>query len=90
MLKITPSSSSPTHVTLRLEGRVLGPWVDIFQTSCRDALARYDRVTVDLTDVSFVDAAGVAALRELDSGRVSVTGCRGFIAHMLREVGPCS
>jgi ABC-type transporter Mla MlaB component len=86
MLKITPVCSSPVHLTLRLEGRVVGPWVDVLWTSCGEALASYDRVTLDLSEVWFVDAAGVSALHEIDPERVRMRGCKGFIAQMLKEV----
>jgi anti-anti-sigma regulatory factor len=88
MLKITRISNDPSRVTLRLEGRVVGPWVEVLRTACGEALAARDDVTLDFTEVWFVDAAGVAALRDLDPSRVRVTGCRGFIAQMLKEVRP--
>jgi len=51
--------------TLRLEGKVVGPWVDEVRRSCECALARGAVLTLDLTDVSFVDRDGVGLLRSL-------------------------
>jgi anti-anti-sigma regulatory factor len=86
MLKITPEYIGAEDVTLHLEGRVVGPWVDVLRASCREALARHDRVMLDFTNVSFVDDAAVTALRELGSERLGMKGCTGFIAQMLKEV----
>lgn len=89
MLKISPFPCGSGRITLRLEGRLVGPWVEILRAACGEALAVHDRVLLDLAQVSFIDAAGLAALREMDVERVGVAGCSGFIAQMLKEVESC-
>lgn len=69
---------------LRLEGRVIGAWVDEVRRSCRDALRRGGPVTVDLGAVSFVDADGVLLLRELAGRRVALANTSPFIDAQLR------
>lgn len=53
-------------MTLRVEGRIAGPWVEELRTTC-NVHSSPDPVQLhlDLEDVSFADAAGVAYLKEL-------------------------
>jgi anti-anti-sigma regulatory factor len=61
VLKITTTHAG-TRATLRLEGRLVGPWVDEFRKAldeCRDAT-----VTVDLSNTTFVDGYGRRVLAD--------------------------
>ncbi len=70
--------------TVRLEGRMIGAWVDEVRRSCRDALGRGATVTLDLSAVSFVDADGVVLLRELASRQVVLANATPFVAVQLK------
>ena len=61
MLKITTTTKGD-RVTLRLDGRLIGPWVEEF----RKALASCGStdVTVDLSNTIFADGRGREALAE--------------------------
>lgn len=59
VLKITTIENSE-GVTLRLEGRLVGPWVAEFNKAVGACGKR--ALTVDLTDTTYVDAAGRKAL----------------------------
>lgn len=83
MLRIDTIESAGT-ATLRLEGRVMGPWVEEVRRSCRDALGRGIAVTLDLSAVSFVDADGIVLFRELASREVALANTTPFIAAQLR------
>jgi len=63
MLRITIDEESQA-LTLRLEGRLEGPWVAVLAQSFGDALQkrRGRRLRVDLNGVMFVDAKGKAVL----------------------------
>jgi anti-anti-sigma regulatory factor len=63
MLRIT-THDKPRALTLRLEGRLEGPWVAELETCWRDTLANpgHPTVRVDLTGVTFIDGAGKARL----------------------------
>lgn len=62
MLRIT-TETHDNEITLRLEGRLAGPWVDELATCWgRLSEAACGSVTVDLTGVTFVDEAGKALL----------------------------
>jgi len=66
MLRIT-ANDNPRVLTFRLEGRLEGPWVRELEQCWRDGLDHPSRpsVCVDLTDVTYIDAAGKARLAEM-------------------------
>ena len=71
MLRITVVESSSETVRLRVEGRVTGRWVEELRRTCEvHASSDGIRLTLDLADVSFVDAAGIELLKELRIGCV--------------------
>ena len=72
MLKIAIIETSGQAVTLRLEGRVIGPWVEELRRSCERALDRGGRLTLDLAHVSFIDRDGIALFRDLGDHRVAM------------------
>ena len=67
MLKIT-SQLDPVRedMSLVLEGRLAGPWVEELRIYCRRVLENHQRCTmIDLTGVTFVDTEGKALLAQL-------------------------
>ena len=90
MLRITVVESSSNAVRLRVEGRMTGCWVEELRRSCGlQALSDGIRITLDLADVSFVDAAGVELLKELRSHCVTLLSPSPFVAEQLKTVTPC-
>ena len=63
MLRITVHDN-PRDLTFQLEGKLAGPWLPVLEECWQSALARRREWTfrVDLTGVTFVDAAGQACL----------------------------
>ncbi len=66
MLRIT-TNDDPKVLTLRLEGRLEGPWVEVLMECWRGALAgsASRRLLVDLNGVTFVDGEGKAWLAQM-------------------------
>jgi hypothetical protein len=66
MLRITVHHN-PRALTFQLEGRLAGPWVRVLQECSQNTLAgRHQPILrVDLTGVTFIDAAGQACLAAL-------------------------
>lgn len=66
MLRIT-TDETPQALTLRLEGRLDGPWVAVLAECWHRALpdAEGRQVRVDLNGVTFVDLRGKAQLAEM-------------------------
>jgi hypothetical protein len=82
MLRITLGIEKPAERTLKLEGKLVGPWVGELEAACREAMALGERLCLDLHAVSFVDADGVRLLREL-LGRGARVVCSGLVAGLL-------
>jgi ABC-type transporter Mla MlaB component len=86
MLRITVVESSKIAVTLRVEGRITGPWVEELRTACNVHTSPDDvQVSLELADISFADAAGIALLRELRSRGVSLIRTTRFLAEQLKD-----
>jgi ABC-type transporter Mla MlaB component len=87
MLKITTITNHEVGRTLRLEGKLVGPWVEELALVCDESAHQHDRLRLDLSAVSFVDAAGVALLRELLRRGVALAECSGLVAELLHREG---
>ncbi len=63
MLRITVHDN-PQVLTFQLEGRLAGPWLRELKDCCQSTLARQRKpiLRIDLTGVTFIDAAGEACL----------------------------
>ncbi|HKB35997.1 MAG TPA: hypothetical protein VKD72_06055 [Gemmataceae bacterium] len=83
MLRITRITGADSAQTIKLEGKLLGPWVDEVREACAQAMARSGRTRLDLVAVTFADAAGVALLRELIRQGVEIAACSGYVAELL-------
>ena len=92
MLKISQPTlrDSRDGIVFKVEGQVIGQWVDELRRVCDEALAAHnghgDELVLDLEGLSFLDAAGFALFRELAARNVSFTNCSVFIAEQLKEV----
>ena len=83
MLKITEVGQNDSGRTLKLEGKLLGPWVDELRNVCTQPLNRAEQVGLDLAAVTFVNAAGAELLRELIRKGIIITQCSAFVAELL-------
>lgn len=75
MLRIT-ATDNPRILTFRLEGRLEGPWVGELEKCWRSIVngASQPTVCVDLTGVTYIDAAGKARLVEMhEQGATFIT-----------------
>ncbi len=84
MLKIVRSETSRNTPTLRLEGQVVGPWVDELRRSCDAVLATGVKLILDLSEVSFLDRDGVELVRSLTTRNVALQNCSRFVVEQLR------
>ena len=86
MLKITRETSGAEGAqVLRLEGRVAGRWVAELQRVCGESLGAAPSVTLDLREVTFIDAAGVALLDDVFD-QVTFINCSLFAAEQLKAL----
>jgi ABC-type transporter Mla MlaB component len=76
-------------VRLRLEGKLIQPWVDELVQTWVDLTTRLPRQTpieVDLSAVSFVDARGKSLLASMLKGGCSMHGTGPFISALIEDV----
>ena len=85
MLKISQAEKANHSVTLKLEGRVVGPWVVELRQVCETLLTEGQPLKLDLIDVTFVDANGVAVLSNLKSRGVTFANCSPFVDEQLKS-----
>ena len=84
MLKISePIANHAT--TLKLEGRLVGPWVNQLREICEALLAQEQRVTLDFTDVIYADRSGVSLLVNLRGRGVELANCSPFLDEELKS-----
>lgn len=79
MLKITERQDAESGaLSLVLEGRLFGPWVEELNACCRRLSAGHGRCTkIDLAGVTFIDADGKALLARLwrEGAELRASGC---------------
>ena len=86
MLRITVVESSNIAVTLRVEGRITGPWVEELRTACNlHTFSDEVQLSLELGDISYADAAGIALLRELRNCGVCLIGTTPFLTEQLKN-----
>ena len=82
MLKITATRTEIAG-TLKVEGRLAGQWVGELSRAAAEAHANATRVVLDLGDVTFVDAEGIALLRTLRGRGFTLADCSSFVASLI-------
>jgi len=85
MLKISQAGTPNQCVTLKLEVRVVGPWVEELRRICEPLLSNGDQLKLDLSDVSFVDGEGIAAISDLKSHGVQLSNCSPFVEQQIKR-----
>lgn len=83
MLRITRTTKDET-VWLKLEGKIVGPWVEECRQACIREIELGMPLALDLSDVTFVDAVGVDFLRESIRRGVGTSAHSSFITELLK------
>jgi anti-anti-sigma regulatory factor len=88
MLKITIEKNSRC-TTLRVEGRLTGPWVDELERTWRAVTSdpADGRVSVDLTDVTFVGEEGKRLLETMYGEGAKLKACGCVTRRLVEEIG---
>jgi anti-anti-sigma regulatory factor len=89
MLKISRGDNPDRtgRPVLKLEGQVRGRWVEELRRTCAELLAADgSHVTLDLSDVSFIDTPGLTLFKALSVRNVTFTNCSLFAAEQLKGV----
>lgn len=84
MLKISQAGKPGQHFTLKLEGRVVGPWVGELRLVCESLLRNQRKLDLDLSDMCYADPDGVELLVNLRSRGVTLAKTTPFVNEQLR------
>lgn len=85
MLKISQGNKANQILTLQLEGRLVGPWVDELRQLCEPFLADETKLALDLGEVSFADENGVMLLTSLSRRGVKLLRPTPFVTEQLKS-----
>jgi hypothetical protein len=85
MLRVTRIAHMNRTQAIKLEGKLLGPWVDEVSKACAAGADPSCRINLDLSALIFVDAAGERLLRELIARGIQVVACSSYVAELLRS-----
>ncbi|MCI0417424.1 STAS domain-containing protein [bacterium] len=85
MLKITVMAETDETVTLKLEGRIIGQWVDEVREECEMWLAKGRKAVLDLSGIIFIDELGIETLKAMKRNGVNLIGCSLFLSGLLEE-----
>ena len=82
--RISQERCAGASATFRLAGRLAGDAVEVLRGACTGSVTG---VTIDLSDVSYADDAGVTALEELRGRGAVLHGPRPYLALLLQQYG---
>jgi hypothetical protein len=85
MLRISRAISPTEPVTLRLEGELLGAWVEELARTCADVLALGGGLYLDVAAVRFVGREGAELLRRLRQSGVVLGRPSPFVREQLES-----
>ena len=85
MLRISTIHRADEEIQFKLEGRLIGPWVEELRRLSDQALSQQKTVSLDLQKVWFVDLQGIDLLRDLSKKQVSQINCSPFVSQQLKE-----
>ena len=85
MLRITKVNESPSHITMKLEGKIAADWVPLIEDECRRCLKDQRKILLDLSEVTFVDGHGVDMLSKMTKEGIQVVECSALIQYLLEE-----
>jgi ABC-type transporter Mla MlaB component len=83
MLRVTRIDGEDAQRILKLEGKLLEPWIPELLSVCMSTTDLDGRSLLDLSGLTYVDHAGTKVLKELIRRGYTVCGCSGFIAELL-------
>ena len=85
MLKITIAVLSTQGITLQLDGRLAGRWVELLRDTATSVLDQGLSVNVDLRNVCFIDCEGIALLKSLIERGARHLNAPLFVAEQIRK-----
>ncbi|MFO1512827.1 MAG: hypothetical protein U1F83_07955 [Verrucomicrobiota bacterium] len=87
MLKISEGTRENQSLTLKLEGSVVGPWVEELRQIGDLLLADGTKLALDLQEVSYADESGLALLASFKRRGARLLNTAPFVKEQLKAVG---
>lgn len=87
MLKVTVMEDSGA-VVLKLEGRLVGPWVKEVETAWNSVMgsAKGERLSVDLSGVTFVGAEGKELLKRMHHAGAELAALGPMTMYIVQKI----
>jgi hypothetical protein len=83
MIRVSETIAAAGTTALRVEGRLVGGYVEQLRFLCFALAAQRQSLLFDLTGLLFADREGVKLLRSLKASRAAFTGCSPVLAAQL-------
>jgi outer membrane protein TolC/anti-anti-sigma regulatory factor len=89
MLRITTKVDEDGNVTLRLEGKLSGPWVRELESCWESIEEKGKNIVVDLTGVAFIDSTGKCLLAKIHSQGGKLVGTGLMTKSIIEGIAGC-
>jgi outer membrane protein TolC len=90
MLRVTTKvEEEQKQVTLKLEGKLAGPWVDEFERCWSSTVEKSMRVAVELVGVTFIDSRGKCLLAKIHGQGTTLSGTGLMTKSIIEEISGC-
>lgn len=84
MLRITRLLDDPSQPRLRLEGRLVGDWVQVLEAEV-SSTEEPSQLALDLSGVDFADARALTLLQRLTRRGLKIVACSPLLLTLLGE-----
>jgi len=88
MLRITPLATRADRPCLRVEGRLVGDWVQVLRVEVERLQAQMALLELDLAGVEFADSQALSLLHEVAGRGVKLAGCSPLLTSLLESQTP--
>jgi len=85
MLRITSLSTHHEVRCLKVEGRLVGDWVEVLRVEVERARAPTSQLELDLAGVEFADAQALSLLLDVEKRGVKLVACSPLLTSLLES-----
>jgi outer membrane protein TolC len=90
MLRVTTNAEEEQgKVTLKLEGKLAGPWVEEFERCWSSTVEKWKQVVVELAGVTFIDSKGKCLLAKIHGQGAKLVGTGLMTRSIIEEISSC-
>lgn len=87
MLRITPLSSNQSVRRLKVEGRLVGEWVEVLEDEVERVRGQTLALELELAGVEFADTEGLTLLHEVAERGAKLVACSPLLTRLLESRG---